>query len=194
MKLRALLPTDDPQKHTDEDLLIALAGGSLYAMGIFYDRHHQAVRTLARRLLGDDASAEDVVQEVFISFPRAARRFRWDTDLHGFLLGITVKKARSHLRSTIRRRRLLERYAKEERQGPRNPEQDACRKELARRLVRALDCLSVTLREAFVLREIQGLDSIQVAVMLGVPEATIRTRLFHARSRLREFFSDEERS
>jgi RNA polymerase sigma-70 factor (ECF subfamily) len=160
-------------------------------MATFYDRHHERVRTLARRLLGEDAAAEDVVQEVFASFPRAARRYRGDCDLQSFLLGVTVKKARSHLRSTIRRRRLLERYSREERPGPRDPEQDTYRKELARRLVWALDQISSAHREAFVLCEIQGLSAGQAADVLGIPEATVRTRLFHGRARLRVLFSDE---
>jgi RNA polymerase sigma-70 factor (ECF subfamily) len=118
----------------DSAFLRSLGSGSVEAMAIFYDRNHERVRVLARRLLGDDAAAEDVVQEVFAAFPRAVRRYRGDCDLEGFLLAVAVKKARSHLRSTIRRRRLLERYGREERPGPRDPEQDAYRKDLVRRL------------------------------------------------------------
>jgi RNA polymerase sigma-70 factor (ECF subfamily) len=179
---------------TDDELVASLAAGSVNAMATFFDGNHEGVRTLARRLLGDDAAAEDVVQEVFTSFPRAARRYRGDCDLQSFLLGITVKKARSHLRSTIRRRRLLERYAREERPRPRDPEQHTYRKELARRLVWALDQISPTHREAFVLCEIQGLTAGQAADVLGIPEATVRTRLFHGRARLRGLFSEEATS
>jgi RNA polymerase sigma-70 factor (ECF subfamily) len=194
MKLHVLLrDKGDPtvQSRTDDELLRSLAAGSVDSMAAFFDRNHERVRTLARRLLGDDAAAEDVVQEVFASFSRAARRYRGDCDLQCFLLGITVKKARSHLRSTIRRRHLLERYAREERPGPRDPEQDTYRKELARRLVWALDQISPAHREAFVLCEIQGLGAGQAASVLGIPEATVRTRLFHGRARLRGLFSEE---
>jgi len=191
MKLRALARDDDQPSGIDGELLPLLAAGSVDAMATFYDRNHEPVRTLARRLLGDDASAEDVVQEVFVSFPRAVRRFRADSDLQSFLFGITVKKARSHLRSTIRRRRLIERYAREEHLSPRNPEQDTYRKELARRLGWALDQLSTAHREAFVLCEIQCLAAGQAADILGIPEATVRTRLFHGRARLRALCADE---
>jgi len=195
MKLRALTNDDSddaaPQSGDEDPLVSLLAAGSVGAMARFYDRHHADVRALARRLLGDNAAAEDVVQEVFLAIPGAIRRYRADSDLQGFLLGIAVKKARSHLRSAIRRRRSLERYAREEQQGPRDPEQDAYRKELARRLVMALDQISNALREAFVLCEIHGLAAGQAADVLGIPEATVRTRLFHGRAKLRAILSDE---
>jgi RNA polymerase sigma-70 factor (ECF subfamily) len=178
----------------NDKLLRSLRAGSVDAMATFYDRNHERVRTLARRLLGDDAAAEDVVQEVFATFPRAAGHYRGDCDLQSFLLGIAVKKARSHLRLTIRRRRLLERYSREERPGPRDPEQDAYRRELARRLVWALDRISPAHREAFVLCEIQDLPATLAAEILGIPEATVRTRLFHGRTQLRVLLSDEAMS
>lgn len=135
---RAAVAPDTPAP-SDHALLAAVKAGSAWAMAALYDQYHQRVRGLARRLLGDDAAAEDVVQEVFAALPRAAGRYRGDADEQAFLFGITVKRARSHLRAAIRRRRLLERYARHERSSPRNPEQDAYREELARRLIYALD-------------------------------------------------------
>jgi RNA polymerase sigma-70 factor (ECF subfamily) len=187
---RAAIAPDTPAR-SDRALLAAVKAGSVDAMASLYDEHHQRVRMLARRLLGDDAAAEDVVQEVFAALPQAAGRYRGEADEQAFLLGITVKRARSHLRAAIRRRRLLESYARHERPGPRNPEQDAYREQLARRLVWALDRISTAHRETFVLCEVEGMAAAQAAAILAVPEATVRTRLFHSRARLRALLADE---
>lgn len=197
MKLHALIRpavADEPCVPGDSASLAAVKAGSARALAGLYDEYHHAVRVLARRLLGDDAAAEDVVQEVFAALPRAAGRYRGDADEQAFLLGITVKRARSHLRAAIRRRHLLERYGRHERLGPRNPEQDAYREQLARRLVRALDQLSTAHREVFVLCEVEGMTAVQAAAVLGIPEATVRTRLFHGRARLRALLDDEAES
>jgi RNA polymerase sigma-70 factor (ECF subfamily) len=187
---RAAVAPDTPAR-CDRALLAAVKAGSVDAMAALYDGHHQRVRVLARRLLGDDAAAEDVVQEVYAALPRAAGRYRGDADAQAFLLGITVKRARSHLRAAIRRRRLLESYARHERPGPRNPEQDAYREQLVRRLLWALDRISLAHREAFVLCEVEGIKAAEAAAILGIPEATVRTRLFHGRARLRALMADE---
>jgi len=196
MKLHALVPNaaESPVPTGAGDALLrALKAGSARAIVGFYDATHQRVRVLARRLLGDDAAAEDVVQEVFASLHRALRHYRGEADLQSFLLGIAVKKSRSHLRAAIRRRRLLERYALEEKSGPMDPEHDTYRKELARRLMLALDRISAPHREAFILCEVEGLSAAQAAAILGVPAATVRTRLFHGRARLQALFADEGR-
>jgi RNA polymerase sigma-70 factor (ECF subfamily) len=194
MKLQALSSNadDSPSRKVGcQALLRALRAGSPRAIIDFYDSNHQRVRALARRLLGDAAAAEDVVQEVFASLPRALRHYRGEADLPSFLLGIAVKKARDHLRAAIRRRRVLERYAFEERVGPRDPEQDMYQKEMAHRMTLALDQISVAHREAFILCQVEGLAAAQAAVILGIPEATVRTRLFHCRARLQKLFEDE---
>jgi RNA polymerase sigma-70 factor (ECF subfamily) len=194
MKLRAItrvaVAPDTPAR-SDRALLEAVKAGSVEAVAGLYDEHHQRVRVLARRLLGDDAAAEDVVQEVFAALPRAAGHYRGDADVPSFLLAIAVKRARSHVRAAIRRRRLLESYARHGRSGPRNPEQDAYREELLRRLTWALDRISTAHREVFVLCEVEGMAAAQAAAILGVPEATVRTRLFHGRARLRALLADE---
>jgi RNA polymerase sigma-70 factor (ECF subfamily) len=73
----------------------------------------------------------------------------------------------------------------------RDPEQDTYRRELAHRLVWALDQLSSALREAVVLCDVDGMTASQAGAVLGIPEATVRTRLFHARIRLKAVLADE---
>jgi RNA polymerase sigma-70 factor (ECF subfamily) len=176
----------------NESLLIAALGdGDLAALATAFDRWHQRVRVLARRLLSDPAAAEDVVQDVFTVLPRAVRKFRGDAELETFLLGIAVKRVRHHRRTAIRRRKALERFRAVDLRGPVDPEQDAYRRQLGARLAAALDELPLPQRVAFVLCEVEELTSVQAAVIADAPEATIRTRLFHARRRLRDLLARE---
>ncbi|MBN2575791.1 MAG: RNA polymerase sigma factor [Deltaproteobacteria bacterium] len=192
MKLHAVIGDAGPgNPFADRARLAALRTGSVEVVAELYDSCHQRVRRLARRLLGDDGAAEDVVQEAFAAIPHALRSFRGSADVQSFLLGIAVKKARSHLRSTIRSRRALERLARETMPQPHDPEQHAYREQLARRLVWALDRLPPAQREAFVLCEVETMAAAEAALILGIPDATVRTRLFHARARLRVLLADE---
>jgi RNA polymerase sigma-70 factor (ECF subfamily) len=189
-------PAPDAAAEAAEDaaLVAALKDGALDAVVRAYDRWHQRVRVLARRLLWDDAAAEDVVQEVFSTLPQAVRRFRGDSRLEAFLLAIAVNRARHHQRAAARRRRAMDRLSDEEpvdTRPARTPEQDAYRRELAQRLTRALDRLSHAHRVTFVLCEVEGMTAGEAAQVAGVPEPTVRTRLFHARRQLRELLAEE---
>jgi RNA polymerase sigma-70 factor (ECF subfamily) len=168
-----------------------LRRGEAAAIAEAYDRHHQRLRRFARRLVGDDSTAEDLVQEVFVTLPSAIRRFREGASLESFLTAIAINHARHYVRAAARRRRALERLGHEPRRPQDCPEQRATGRELADALVRALDELPIAQRIAFVLLEVEERSSSEVAALLGVPEATIRTRLHHARRRLRERLAAE---
>ena len=188
---RRLTLLGDPEPADEAAILAGLREGRLAALASAFDRWHQRVRVLARRLLSDSAAAEDLVQDVFASLPGAVKRFRGDVSLEVFLLAIAVKRARSHRRAALRRRRALERLSIEAASSPESPERDACSRELGVRLGLALDRLPLAQRAAFVVCEVEELTSAEAARVLGAPDATIRTRLFHARRRLREILGPE---
>jgi RNA polymerase sigma-70 factor, ECF subfamily len=186
-----VVPAPRPAADDGDDAIAAgLRAGRLDALARAFDRWHQRVRVLARRLVSD-AAAEDVVQETFAALSGAVARFRGAVDLESFVLGIAVKRARRHHRAAARLRRAIERLAIEEKRGPRGPEHDAYRRELAQRLGAALDRLPPAQREAFVLCEVEEMTSAQAAAVADIPEATVRTRLFHARRRLRELLDED---
>ena len=106
---------------------------------------------------------------------------------------IAVKRVRRHRRAALRRQRALERLCLEEIWPNRDdPEGDVYRHQLGRRLASALDRLPLPQRVAFVLCEVEEMTAGQAAQVAACPEATVRTRLFHARRRLREILADEE--
>jgi RNA polymerase sigma-70 factor, ECF subfamily len=175
----------------DDSLLGRLVRSEPEAVGEAYDMHHAAVRAFARRLVGDASAAEDLVHEVFITLPKAARRYRGEGSLRTFLISIAVNHARHFVRAAARRRAALERLGREPTPAGETPEREAGRRELADALTRALDGLSLDHRVAFVLCEVEELSSPEAARVVGVPEATVRTRLFHAKKKLRAVLEAE---
>lgn len=174
----------------DGELLGGLRDGDVGALAVAFDCWHGRVRVLARRLLAEEAAAEDVVQEVFTELPAAVRRFDGRGDLQAFVLGIAVKRVRRHRRAALRRRRALALLDGVALDGQ-DPERDVYRQQLGERLAAALDELPLPQRVAFVLCEVEEMTAAEAAVVADCPEATVRTRLFHARRRLRELLAQE---
>lgn len=182
----------------DDDLVGRLRRGERMAIGEAYAAHHAAVRAFARRLVGDEAAAEDIVHDVFVRLPDAVARFRGESALRGFLIGVAANRARHHIRGAMRRRRAMERLAERDevevaqRSGG-DPGEVAMRRRLADRLSAALDELPMDQRVAFVLCEVEQRTAVEAAGILDVPDGTVRSRLFHARKRLRELLASEVR-
>lgn len=168
-----------------DDLQARIARGEAAALGELYDAHHEALRAFARRLLGDDAAAEDLVHDVFVRLPNVIGRFRGDSSLRTFLLGIAVNDARHHVRAAARRRAAAERMATEPRGDTERPDQHTDDARFLAALHRALDTLPLDQRVAFVLCDVEERSAGEAATLTGAPEATMRTRLFHARKKLR---------
>jgi RNA polymerase sigma-70 factor (ECF subfamily) len=187
---------DDSGQATAEghDLLRArLADGERAAIDEVYRAHYDALRAFAHRFVGDAAAAEDIVHDVFVALPGAIRRFRGDSSLRTFLFAIAVKRGYKHVRSACRRRAAFARFA-EQPEGPPEPAPDSAlgRKQLAAVLYDALDQLPRDQRTAFALCDIDQMTAGEAAAIVGAPEATVRTRLFHARRKLRDLLAEQE--
>jgi RNA polymerase sigma-70 factor, ECF subfamily len=176
----------------DVSLLARVAAGSTSALAEVYDLHADRVYGFARRLVGEDAAAEDLLHDVFIALPAAARRYRGDAPIRTFLLSIALNHARHHIRAAMRRRAAIHRFGREPEAAVATPHHEAHRRELAARLSRALDKLPMEQRVAFVLCDVEEQTSVEAATVVGVPESTVRTRLFHARKKLRAMLEEDE--
>jgi RNA polymerase sigma-70 factor (ECF subfamily) len=180
----------------ESDLRERLQRGEIAAVGQAYDLYHEPVRAFARRLLGNAEASEDLVQEVFVTLPSAIRRYRGESSLKTFILSIAVNHSRHHVRAAMRRRKAMSNLAEQRELSEahlehRDPESLARRKQLAELLARALDELPLEQRVAFVLCEVEERPSPEVATIVGAPEATVRTRLFHARRKLRNYLEEQ---
>lgn len=156
-----------------------------------YRTHHAALRGFARKLVGDDDVAEDLVHDTFVALPDAIKRFRGDATLRTFLIAIALRRGHKYIRSAMRRRAALAKLAEQPRPSSRGPDDDLAREQLAIILYRALDRLPNDQRVAFVLCEIDQLSAAEAGTIAGAPEATMRTRLFHARKKLRALLETE---
>lgn len=169
-----------------DQLMLRLQRAEPSAVAEVYDAHHGAVRAFAKRLLGDATTAEDLVHEVFVALPKAARNFRGGAALRTFLIAVAVNHARHYVRAAQRRRRAHNAYGEaQQTEASSDPERETRRKQLAELLTRALDTLPIEQRVAFVLCEVEERSSREAAEIVGAPEATLRTRLFHAKKKLR---------
>ncbi|MEO8701284.1 MAG: RNA polymerase sigma factor [Kofleriaceae bacterium] len=178
---------------TADDALVArLKLGDRDAVEQAYVAHHSSIRGFARRLVGDEASAEDIVHETFVALPRVIRKFRGEGSLRSFLIGVAVNHSRRFVRSAMRRRRATERFAERVELQVKTVDatEELERRRLAERLWTALDQIPIDQRVVFVLCEAEQRTSVEVAEIVGAPEGTVRTRLFHAKRKLREILGE----
>jgi RNA polymerase sigma-70 factor (ECF subfamily) len=167
-------------------LVERLRRGEIAAIEMLYRQHQECVRAFARRVLGDTHAAEDLVHDVFVAVPAAFRRYQGDATVRTFLLSIAANVARHHVRAAARRRAALGRLADHRAQTQElNPADAAQRRELGEELIRELDQLPVDQRIVVVLCEVEERTASEVGQIVGAPEATVRTRLFHAKRKLR---------
>lgn len=175
------------ENSSSEQLLERLRRAEPSAVREVYDAHSGAMRAFTTRMVGDPVVADDLVHEVFAKLPRAIGGFRQESSLRTFLLGIAANHARQHVRNAVRRRGVIALAAQEPAPAaPSNPEEHLRRRQLATLLTNALHKLSVEQRTAFVLCEVEQRTSREAATIERVPEATVRTRLHHAKKRLRK--------
>lgn len=175
------------------DLVERLRRGDRDAIGQAYVAYQVPIRAFARRLVGDPAAAEDIVHDTFLALPRAMRGYRGESPLRAFLIGVAVNHSRRHVRASARRRRAHERMAASPAPTAVDGAAEVERRRLAQRLWTALDALPIDLRIAFVLCEVEQRTSGEVATILGAPEGTIRSRVFHAKKRLRAQLGEDGR-
>ncbi|MBL8178796.1 MAG: RNA polymerase sigma factor [Bryobacterales bacterium] len=147
-------------------------------------REAQVLRT-AYRILGNWADAEDVAQETFVRLHRHGLDFAADAALGSWLYRVTVNLCMDRMRSA----RPLEELA-EHADGAASAEASVLREEKKRRLMAALARLPVKERAAVVLREIEGLDTAEVAAILGSSETTVRSQISRALDRMRGWMEE----
>jgi RNA polymerase sigma-70 factor (ECF subfamily) len=190
-----------PEKATDEALASRAALGDNHAFDEITIRYQDRVYRLACRLVGNDDAA-DVMQEGFLAVYRNIASFRHESRFSTWLYRIITNAALMHRRAGTRRPvESLESFLPEfdasgrHRQAPAEL-QVATRIEelldqrfLAEQAMAALNRLSDLYRSAFVLRDLEGLSTSEVAEVLGAEPAAVRQRVHRARLMLRGYLS-----
>jgi RNA polymerase sigma-70 factor (ECF subfamily) len=181
----------------DWDLAERMRGGDQRAFELVMRRHNRLLYRTARAILRDDAEAEDCVQEAYLQGFRSIAAFRGESKLSTWLTRIVVNQALGTMRkrkkqdSDISLDNVLDldghvRGASASVGEPEQPEASALREEMRRILERNIDQLPSAFRTVFMLRALEEMSAQETAECLGIPEATVRTRFFRARSLLRE--------
>jgi RNA polymerase sigma-70 factor (ECF subfamily) len=175
----------------DRGLVTAAAGGSREAFDELVLQYQVKVLNLVRAMTAADGDSEDLAQEVFVRAWRSIRSFRTDSTFRTWIFGIAINVVRTHRGKRSRLRRLFWSPAGEADVNvdplERASADDGIEGPLAMREVidRALATLPEDMREAVVLRDVQGLDYREIAEALGLPLGTVESRIFRGRQRLR---------
>jgi RNA polymerase sigma-70 factor, ECF subfamily len=161
----------------DARLVVAIARRQPDALAEVYRRHAGAVLGLARRVLGDPRLSEEVVQEVFLGLWRAPDGFDPDRgSLRSYLLAQTHGKSVDMVRAEVSRRGREEREARLRAKSGYDLEREVWDITMADRVRRTLEELPEPERRAIELAYFGGQTYREVAVTLGEPEGTIKTR------------------
>ena len=184
---------------TDADLVASVVSGRPEAFTEIVRRHTRRIYRVALRMTGNASDAEEVLQETFAQAHKRLDCFRGDAKLSTWLYSIAVNAALMHRRA--RRSRPVERpledylprftedgtYARLDIDYSRAARADEVveHRQLARAALEFVAELPDLYRAAFVLRDLEELDTEETATLLGVDPATVRQRLHRARLMLR---------
>jgi len=190
-------------KSTEEySLAQRVAMGDARAFEAMMRCYNQRLYRAARSILKDGDEAQEAVQEAYWKAYRAMGQFRADASLSTWLTRIVINEALMRLRHARRRDNVIQlgidldvaRSQNVIHAGidvSENPDQLAWRSELRRLIEHQVDRLPKPYLIVFVLRAVEDMSSVDVAEVLDIPEATVRTRYFRARALLRDALGRE---
>ena len=170
---------------SDEVLIGRIAQGDRLAMQVLFARHHVRVYRFVLRIVRNEAGAEDLISEVFLDVWRQADRFEGRSAVSTWLLAIARFKALSSMRR--RPDEELDEEAAGAIEGASDtPEVSLQKKDKSGLLRKCLEQLSREHREVIDLVYYHEKSVEEVAEIVGIPEATVKTRMFYARKKLSE--------
>ena len=188
-------PVPQPQQRAariaqqdEADLIARAVAGDRAAFGALVERYAGVARRVARAVLGNPDDADDAAQDAMLAALVKLDQYDPRRPFGPWLLRIVANAA------TDRRRRRTVRSAEPldagvAAGGPR-PDITAERRALSERLRQALAELPERRRIAVVLFDVEGYSHAEIAAVLGIPEGTVRSEVFHGRRRLRGLLAD----
>ena len=170
---------------SDEVLIGRVANGDRLAMQVLFARHHVRVFRFVLRMVRDEAAAEDLISEVFLDVWRQAGKFEGRAAVSTWLLAIARFKALSVLRRKPEQE-LDEAAAEAIEDTSDTPDVTLEKKEKGELIRKCLTSLSAEHREIIDLVYYHEKSVEEAAEIVGIPEATVKTRMFYARKKLAE--------
>ena len=187
---------------SDAEFAQRIASGDHLAFEVLMRKHNRMLYRTARAILRDDADAEDALQLAYLNAYRSIGSFRGESRLSTWLTRIVVNEAMMRVRRRGREAMVVPLDSVSDEEGNvmtsegiavagERPELAAMRSQMRALIERKIDALPEAFRTVFVLRALEELSVEDTAASLRIPEATVRTRFFRARSLLRESLARE---
>jgi RNA polymerase sigma-70 factor (ECF subfamily) len=182
-------------RETDQVLVERAQQGDKRAFEQLVGKYQRKLGRLLSRFIRDHAEVEDVAQEVFIKAYRALSTFRGDSAFYTWLYRIGINTAKNHLVAKGRRAPTSTEFDANEAESFEDagqlhdintPERLLQSKQIGQTASAAMEALPEELRNAIVLREIEGLSYEEIAVEMKCPIGTVRSRIFRAREAVAE--------
>ena len=174
---------------TDDEVIRHVLDGNTAMFELLMRRYNERVYRAARSIVRNEHEAEDVMQQAYVNAFTHLRQFNGSARFSTWLTRIAINEALARVRRQDKYEALDDEVSNVEpfmfRNPTENPEREAFAQELRRLLEWAIDTLPGGTREVFVLREVEGLTTAEVAECLGVSEDVVKTRLSRGRAALR---------
>jgi len=175
---------------SDDDIVTRVIDGQTALYELLMRRHNERIYRAARAIVRDDAEAEDVMQQAYVNAYAHLRQFDRRASFATWLTRIAVNEALARAR---RQGRYVSMDLEQDQPAAArptdtmtpDPETQAYAGELRALLEAAVDALPDGAREVFMLREVQGLSTLETADALGIREDAVKTRLSRAKVALR---------
>ena len=177
------------QATSDEMLLESIAAGEKTAMHVLYARHNVRVYRFILRIVSDTSVAEDLVSQVFLDVWRTAGQFEGRSQVSTWMLAIARFKALTALRNR-RHEDIEQEEVLQIADGADTPEAAMDRSQTASTLREVIAQLSPAHREIIDLVYYHEKSVEEVAQIIGIPQATVKTRMFYARKHLAELLKE----
>ena len=175
----------------DRLLIWKFKQGSAAALGRIYEKYGSDLLTVAANLSDDKGAAEDVVQDVFISFVKSADKFQLRGSLKGYLATCVANRARDRLRKNKRRQTVAISQAGQLAANTAGPVQLAIESEELEKAERAMTQLPYEQRETIVMRLHGGLKFKTIAKLQDVSIKTVQGRYRYGLDKLRSILNGE---
>lgn len=167
---------------------------------LVFHEYAPRIYNIARRMLGNDADAEDVTQDVLLQVVRKLDTFRGDSQIATWLHRVTVNAALAHRQKRANRQKHEAPESDDEllgsggpvtpgRKWDVGPEETALAAEQAAVIERAIAELPEPFRDVYVLADVEGLPNSEIGDMLGLSLAAVKSRLHRARLRMRDLLA-----
>jgi RNA polymerase sigma-70 factor (ECF subfamily) len=177
----------------DRILLWRFKRGSREAFRLIYEKYADDLLTLAASLLNEKADAEDVVQDVLVSFVQSVQKFHLRGSLKGYLATCIANRCRDYIRTGRRRKTLSVNQSERAATVVKNPVQLAICSEQLRQLSQAIEQLPYEQRETIVLRLHGEITFRQIAGLQNISIKTAQSRYRYGLKKLRSILNGEVR-